>query len=74
MHLKMSSGKWRPFCLGLNVLTHGDRMTRIMRLSTRPSLVQIMPCRLFGAKPLSKHMMAYYQLDLWAQISVKFES
>ena len=21
-HLKMSSGKWRPFCLGLNVLTH----------------------------------------------------
>ena len=22
MHLKMSSGKWRPFCFGLNVLTH----------------------------------------------------
>ena len=21
MHLKMSAGKWRPFCLGLNVLT-----------------------------------------------------
>ena len=21
MHLKMSSGKWRPFCLGLNVLS-----------------------------------------------------
>ena len=21
MHLKMSSGKWRPYCLGLNVLT-----------------------------------------------------
>ena len=21
MHLKMSSGKWRPFCLSLNVLT-----------------------------------------------------
>ena len=21
MHMKMSSGKWRPFCLGLNVLT-----------------------------------------------------
>ena len=21
-HLKMSSGKWRPFCLGLNVLRH----------------------------------------------------
>ena len=22
MHLKMSSGKWHPFCLGLNVLTY----------------------------------------------------
>ena len=22
MHLKMSSGRWRPFCLGLNVLNH----------------------------------------------------
>ena len=22
IHLKLSSGKWRPFCLGLNVLTH----------------------------------------------------
>ena len=22
MHLKMSSVKWRPFCLGVNVLTH----------------------------------------------------
>ena len=28
MQLKMSSGKWHPFCLGLNVLTHWglDRM------------------------------------------------
>ena len=23
MHLKLSSAKWRPFCLGLNVLMHG---------------------------------------------------
>ena len=23
MHLKMSSAKWRPFCLGLNVLMSG---------------------------------------------------
>ena len=28
MHLKMSSGKWRPFCLGLNVLmTASESMT-----------------------------------------------
>ena len=25
MHLKMSSAKWRPFCLGLSVLTHWGR-------------------------------------------------
>ena len=25
IHLKMASGKWRPFCLGLNVLTHWGR-------------------------------------------------
>ena len=37
MHLNMSSGKWRPFCLGLNVLmarfhyslTHSGRVTHI---------------------------------------------
>ena len=27
MHLKMSSAKWRPFCLGLNVLTIWVKMT-----------------------------------------------
>ena len=29
MHLKMSSGKWGPFCLGLNMLTHWSRVTHI---------------------------------------------
>ena len=37
-------------------------------------LVQIMACRLFGAKPLSKPMLGYCQLDSWEQTSVKFES
>ena len=27
IHLKMSSGKWRPFCLGFNVLTHCGLVT-----------------------------------------------
>ena len=27
MHLNMSSAKWRPFCLGLNVLTHCGLVT-----------------------------------------------
>ena len=38
------------------------------------ALVQIMACRLFGAKPLSEPMLAYCQLDSWEQFSVKFES
>ena len=32
---------------------------------TRPSLVQIMACHLFGAKPLSKPMLAYCELNPW---------
>ena len=31
-----------------------------MRQKTRPSLVQIMACRLFGAKPLSEPTLEYY--------------
>ena len=33
IHLKMSSGKWRPFCLGLNVLTSPrDRHTSLIKI------------------------------------------
>ena len=38
------------------------------------ALVQIMACRLFGAKPLSKPMLGYCQLDPYKQTSLKFES
>ena len=33
MHLKMLSGKWRPFCLGLNILTfeHAEFISRKYR-------------------------------------------
>ena len=41
---------------------------------TGSSLVQVMACRLFGAKPLPEPIPAYCQLDSWKQISVKFES
>ena len=34
-----------------------------MRHQPTPSLVQIMACRLFGAKPFSEPMMYYCQLD-----------
>ena len=36
------------------------------------ALVQIMACRLFGAKPLSAPMLVYCQLDYWEQTSLKF--
>ena len=39
---------------------------------TSPSLVQVMACRLFGAKPLSEPMLDYCQLNPWEHISVKF--
>ena len=32
MHLKMASPKWRPFCLGLNVLTHWRLTSLLMSL------------------------------------------
>ena len=38
------------------------------------ALVQIMACRLFGAKPLSKPMLCQCQLDPKEQTSVKFQS
>ena len=34
---------------------------------TRPSLIQIMACRLTGAKPLSEPMMGYCLLDPWGR-------
>ena len=33
-----------------------------------------MVCRLFGAKPLPKPMLTYYQLDSYEQTSVRFKS
>ena len=45
-----------------------------MRRWTGPSLIQVMACRLFGAKPLSEPMLANCQLDSCEQISVKFKS
>ena len=41
---------------------------------TASALVQIMACRLFGAKSLPEPMLAYCQLDSREQISMKFES
>ena len=39
-----------------------------MRQWDGPSLVQVMACRLFSAKPLPEPVMDYLQLDYWEQI------
>ena len=49
MHLKISSANWRPFCLGLSVLTgtieltHGSLVAYVY-WGTGPSLFQLMTC------------------------------
>ena len=45
-----------------------------MRRRTGSTLVQVMACRLFGAKPLPEPMMAYCQLDSLEQTSVTIQS
>ena len=56
---------------GFNSLRSSDAF---MLQWSGPSSVQIMACRLIGAKPLSGPMLAYCQLDPWEQTSVKFKS
>ena len=45
-----------------------------MRQWTGSALVQVMTCRLFGAKPLPQPILPYCQLDPCEQISMKFKS
>ena len=45
IHSKMSSGKWRPFCLGLNVLTHWNLAAHACQW-TGSSSVQEVACYL----------------------------
>ena len=45
-----------------------------MLRSTKPSLIKIVACRLFGTKPLYERILIYCQLNHWEQISVKRES
>ena len=58
MHLKMLSGKWRPFCPGLNVITHWGLVMHIyMCLPAWSSLVQVMAWCLTGVRPLPESML-----------------
>ena len=61
MPLKMSSAKWRPFCLGLNVLTHLHlgKMAAISQtiFSDAFSRLKVLCWCRTGAKPLSERML-----------------
>ena len=61
MYLKMLSGKWQPFCLGLNVLTHLGLVNH--HPGAGSSFVQAMSCHLFSPKPLPNQKLIYCQLD-----------
>ena len=58
IHVKMSDILSRPQCVNSLGLSGA-----YMRHQRRPSLVQIMACRLFGTKPLSEPMLYYCQLN-----------
>ena len=51
--------------------THWGWVTHICVSKKNPSWLQIMVCRLFGSKPLSKPMLPYCQLDSEECVSVK---
>ena len=53
-------------------LNSSPRSAAYMRQVIGSALVQVMACRLFDAKPLSKQMLGYCQFDPWEQTSVKF--
>ena len=44
-------------------LNSSPHIATYMRQWIGPALVQVMVCRIFGAKPLSKPVLGYYQLD-----------
>ena len=61
VHLWISPAKWQPFCSDPS--NSSPPSAAYMRRWIGSALVQIMACRLFGAKPLSKPMLGYHQLD-----------
>ena len=65
MHLKMSSGKWRPFCLGLIVLN--------LRLQTSEYFIRTRPISwLSMPRHLSCHAINSYKIDCVISILLFF--
>ena len=63
---------WLVYLVSINSACRLPFSVAYLRQWTRLSLVQVMACRLFGAKTSPESMLAYCQPDSWEQISVKF--
>ena len=74
MHLKTVSAKWRPSCLSLNVLTHWGLVVHTYTSVNWAfiSMVQVMVCCLFGAKPFDAYMCHWTGSSLVQEINGLF--
>ena len=57
MHLKRPSAKWHPFCSAPVQYVNSLRLSGAYASVNYPASVQIMTCRLDGAKPLSEPIL-----------------
>ena len=63
IHLKMSSAKWQPFCVGLTFLIHSDLMMPYDCYRVCSILDWVLSYRLFGIKQLSETMLKCSQYN-----------
>ena len=89
IHLKMSSGKWRPFCLGLNVLINADCNFTACTTVASPILLSewsyysltlnhrfnMTPKSINSLKNYSLNNAFYLQLDIshWSSLKEKWD-
>ena len=82
IHLKVSSGKWRPFCLGLDV-SREDQQRRNRRIclffEAWWRMHTSVKCKqqykyISGTKPLPETIQNYCHFDPYGHISMKFET
>ena len=85
IHLKMSSGKWRPFCLGLNVLIEGslvigfliDDLIGLPTVNMTQCTLDIFSPKNSGKTPPSSPVRAGYGVSFvssWFEQSFCFQS
>ena len=66
---------WCPHNFGMRrAINSSPPNATYMRQWTGSALVQVMACRLFGARPLPELMPSNCRLDPWEPMSVKIES